>query len=262
MMDYLSGENISKHLNTEFMGRNVVFLETVDSTNTYAKNNQLPHGSIVTCEEQTTGRGRLGRIWQSQKGMCMSIVLIPEIQLSQISKITQVCAAAVAKALEELEINAKIKWPNDIFINGRKICGILTEMKTEMKTEMNKQPYVVVGIGMNINNDYFPDEIKDTATSLYMETGIIFEISMVAAKILNNFEVLYDEFINGNFKKSLDICREKSYVIGKTINLIENNTVRKATVVDIGHEGELVVVTEEGIREKIISGEVSVRLDI
>lgn len=257
-MDYLSGENISKNLNTEFMGRNVVFLETVDSTNTYAKNNQLPHGSLVTCEEQTTGRGRLGRIWQSQKGMCMSIVLIPEIELSQISKITQVCAAAVAKALEELKINAKIKWPNDIFINGRKICGILTEMKTEK----DNPPYVVVGIGMNINNDNFPDEIKDTATSLYMETGIIFEKSMVAAKILNNFEVLYDEFINGNFKKSLDICREKSYVIGKNINLIENNAVRKATAVDIGTEGELVVVTEEGIREKIISGEVSVRLDI
>lgn len=257
MKDYLSGENLNKHLNTKFMGRNVVFVEKVDSTNNYAKNNDLSNGSLVTCEEQTTGRGRLGRRWESQKGMCMSVVLIPEIELSQISKITQVCAAAVAKALDELEIISQIKWPNDIFLNGKKICGILTEMKTEM----NKNPYVVVGIGMNINNDNFPDEIKDVASSLYMETGIIFEKSLVAAKILNNFEILYNEFIKGNFKESLDICREKSYVIGKNINLIENNLVRKATAVDISSEGELVVMTENGTTEKIISGEVSVRLN-
>ncbi|WP_312831786.1 biotin--[acetyl-CoA-carboxylase] ligase [Sedimentibacter saalensis] len=257
MKDYLSGENLNKHLNTKFMGRNVVFVEKVDSTNNYAKNNDLSNGSLVTCEEQTTGRGRLGRRWESQKGMCMSVVLIPEIELSQISKITQVCAAAVAKALDELEIISQIKWPNDIFLNGKKICGILTEMKTEM----NKNPYVVVGIGMNINNDNFPDEIKDVASSLYMETGIIFEKSLVAAKILNNFEILYNEFIKGNFKESLDICREKSYVIGKNINLIENNLVRKATAVDISSEGELVVITENGTTEKIISGEVSVRLN-
>lgn len=257
MKDYLSGENLNKHLNTKFMGRNVVFVEKVDSTNNYAKNNDLSNGSLVTCEEQTTGRGRLGRRWESQKGMCMSVVLIPEIELSQISKITQVCAAAVAKALDELEIISQIKWPNDIFLNGKKICGILTEMKTEM----NKNPYVVVGIGMNINNDNFPDEIKDVASSLYMETGIIFEKSLVAAKILNNFEILYNEFIKGNFKESLDICREKSYVIGKNINLIENNLVKKATAVDISSEGELVVITEDGTTEKIISGEVSVRLN-
>lgn len=256
MRDYLSGENINRHLHTKFMGRNVVYLEKIDSTNNYAKNNDLSNGSIVTCEEQTTGRGRLGRRWESQKGMCMSIVLIPEIELSQISKITQVCAAAVAIALEELEIHAEIKWPNDIFLNGKKICGILTEMKTEK----DKHPYVVVGIGMNINNDHFPDEIKDIASSLFIETGKVFEKSLIAAKILNNFETLYNEFIKGNFNESLNICREKSYVIGKNINLIENNSVRKATAVDIGSEGELVVMTEDGNTEKIISGEVSVRL--
>jgi BirA family biotin operon repressor/biotin-[acetyl-CoA-carboxylase] ligase len=256
--DYLRSENISRHLHTKFMGRNVVYIEKVDSTNNYAKNNDLSNGSIVTCEEQTTGRGRLGRRWESQKGMCMSIVLIPKIELSQISKITQVCAAAVAKALEELKIDSHIKWPNDIFLNGKKICGILTEMKTEK----DKHPYVVVGIGMNVSNDNFPDEIKDIASSLFIETGIAFEKSLIAAKILNNFEELYNEFIKGNFEESLDICREKSYVIGKNINLIENNLVRKATAVDIGSEGELVVITEEGNIEKIISGEVSVRLDI
>lgn len=258
MRDYLSGENINKHLNTKFMGRNVLFIEKVDSTNNYAKNNGLSNGSLVTCEEQTTGRGRLGRRWESQNGMCMSIVLIPEIELSQISKITQVCAAAVAKALEELQIHALIKWPNDIFLNEKKICGILTEMKTEA----DKHPYVVVGIGMNVNNEKFPDEIKDIASSLYIETGKVFEKSIIAAKILNHFEILYNEFINGNFIDSLDICREKSFVIGKNINIIENNSVRKATAVDIGSEGELVVITEGGNTEKIISGEVSVRLKI
>lgn len=257
-MDYLIQDNINKYLNTKAIGRNVVFLDKVDSTNNYAKNNELSNGSIVTCEEQTTGRGRLGRRWESQKGMCMTIVLIPEIELSQISRITQVGAAAVAEALEELEINAQIKWPNDIFLNSKKICGILTEMKTEI----GKNPYVVVGIGMNVNIQNFPDEIKDIASSVFLETGKVIEKSLIAAKILNHFEILYNEFVRGNFKASLDICRRKSYVIGKQINLIENNSMRKATAVDINSEGELVVITEDGKTEKIISGEVSVRLDI
>lgn len=255
----LSGENIKKHLKTKNIGKNIIHFVQIDSTNTYAKNmgNMLEHGTVITCEEQTAGRGRLGRTWEARNGsMCMSIFLKPEINLYQVSKITLVCAAAVSLALEELGMNAEIKWPNDIILNNKKICGMLTEMKTEM----NELMYVVIGIGVNVNNDDFSDEIKNTASSIYLETGLHFEKSIIAAKILNHFEILYDEFVSDNLKKSLDICREKSYVIGKQINLIENNIKTAARAVDLGNEGELIVQYEDGTIDHIISGEISVRL--
>ena len=257
-MDWLTEENIKKHLNTKTIGRNIIYFETVNSTNAYAKDagSSLEDGTVITCDEQTTGRGRLGRKWESQKGMCMSILLKPHIDLRHVPKITQVCAAAVSLSLDELEIDTKIKWPNDIYLNGRKICGILTEMKTEM----NNLSFIVIGIGMNVINDNFPEKIKNTASSIFQETGKKVEKSIVAAKILNNFEILYNEFTKGNFKASLDICREKSYVLGREISLIENSSMKKATAVDLGSEGELVVRYEDGRTENVISGEISVRL--
>jgi len=116
----LTGENIKKHLKTKNIGKNIIHYVKIDSTNAYAKNmgNMLEHGTVITCEEQTAGRGRLGRTWEARNGsMCMSIFLKPEINLYQVSKITLVCAAAVSLALEELGINAEIKWPNDIILN-------------------------------------------------------------------------------------------------------------------------------------------------
>ena len=257
-MDRLTEENIKKHLNTKTIGKNIIYFETVDSTNAYAKNagGSLEDGTVITCGEQTTGRGRLGRKWESQKGMCMSILLKPNVDLHHVPQITQVCAAAVSLALEELEIDTKIKWPNDIYLNGKKICGILTEMKTEM----NNLSFIIIGIGMNVINEAFPEEIKNTASSIFLETGKKVEKIVVAAKILNNFEILYNEFIKGNFKTSLDICRKKSYVLGKEISLIENGNITKATALDLGSEGELVVRYEDGRTENVISGEISVRL--
>ncbi|MGB4438258.1 MAG: biotin--[acetyl-CoA-carboxylase] ligase [Sedimentibacter sp.] len=258
-MDYLTGENFKKYLTTKYIGKTIIHFDQIDSTNLYAKNmgDTLEHGTVITCEEQKTGRGRLGKKWESQSGsMCMSILVKPEIKLHQVSKITQVCAAAVSIALDELSINTQIKWPNDIIMNNKKICGILTEMKTEM----NVLTYIVIGIGLNVNNEDFPNEIQNTATSIFIETGLSFEKNIIAAKILNNFEILYDEFIKDNYKASLDICRKKSYVLGKQINLIENNIVKKAKAIDLGNDGELIVQYEDGRIDNIISGEISVRL--
>jgi len=262
-MDYLTGENFKKYLTTKHIGKTIIHFDQIDSTNLYAKNmgDTLEHGTVITCEEQKTGRGRLGKKWESLSGStCMSIFIKPEIKLNQVSKITQVCAAAVSMALDELSINTQIKWPNDIIMNNKKICGILTEMKTEMKTEMNELTFIVIGIGLNVNNEDFPDEIRSTATSVFLETGSCFKKNIIAAKILNNFEILYDEFIKDNYKASLDICRKKSYVLGKQINLIENNIVKKAKAIDLGNEGELIVQYDDGRIDNIISGEISVRL--
>jgi len=258
-MDYLTEENFEKYLTAKYIGKSIIYFDQIDSTNLYAKKmgDTLDDGTVITCEEQKTGRGRLGKTWESQKGsICMSILIKPEIKLHHVSKITQVCAAAVSMALDELSINTQIKWPNDIIMNNKKICGILTEMKAEM----NALTFIVIGIGLNVNNDSFPDEIQNTATSIFLETGSGFQKNIIAAKILNNFEILYDEFIKDNYKTSLDICRKKSYVLGKQINLIENNIVKRAKAIDLGNEGELIVQYEDGRIDNIISGEISVRL--
>ncbi|MBP1926124.1 BirA family biotin operon repressor/biotin-[acetyl-CoA-carboxylase] ligase [Sedimentibacter acidaminivorans] len=257
--DLLTADKINKNLDTQFIGRNIIHVDTIDSTNSYAKTigPSCDDGTVITCENQVEGRGRLGRQWKSHSGsICMSIVLKPDIDISQVSKITQVCAASVSLSLDELKVDAKIKWPNDLMINNKKICGILTEMNS-YKSHVN---YVVIGMGLNVNNEDFPDEIKDIATSILSETGRYIERSIIVSKILNNFEILYNEFINNkNFILSLNICKLKSNIIGKNINLIKNKEVTKAKALDLGEEGDLIVQYENGEIDSIISGEISVR---
>nr|WP_312577245.1 biotin--[acetyl-CoA-carboxylase] ligase [Sedimentibacter sp.] len=260
-IDLLTADNINKNLETIFIGRHIIYLDTLDSTNIYAKKigESCDDGTVITCEKQVGGRGRLGKQWESMTGsVCMTIVLKPQISISQVAKITQVCAAAIALSVSELDVDVKIKWPNDLMINNKKICGILTEMNSD-KDHVN---YVIVGMGLNVNNPYedFPYEIRNIATSILNETGKTVKRSDIAAKIMNNFEVLYNEFVNNNnFKLSLDICKNKSNVIGKSINLIKNKEITRAKALDLGQDGELIVQYEDGKIDSIISGEISVR---
>ena len=260
-LDKISSDEIKDNLKTLFIGKKIIHFEEIDSTNTYAKEigDSIDEGTVITCERQVAGRGRLGRQWEAQNGsLCMSIILKPKISMYQVAKITQVCAAAISISLDELNIDAKIKWPNDLMINNKKICGILTEMNSD-KDHVN---YVVVGLGLNVNNLYedFPSEIKNVATSIFNETGIKINKNIIAAKIMNNFEILYNEFVNNNnFKLSLDICKKKSNIIGKNINLIKNNNITSAKALTLGDDGELIVQYENGEIDLIISGEISVR---
>lgn len=262
--DLLTAGKINENLETQFIGRNIIHFDTIDSTNSYAKIIGLScdDGTVITCENQLDGRGRLGKQWKSQFGsMCMTIVLKPDIDISHVSKLTQVCAAAISLTLDELKIDAKIKWPNDLLINNKKICGILTEMNSDK----NRANYVVIGMGLNVNNlkEDFPNEIRDIATSVLIETGRYTDRSFIAAKILNNFEILYNEFIkNNNFILSLNICKNKSNLIGKNINLIKNKEITRAKALDLGEEGDLIVQYENGEIDSIISGEISVRKDM
>lgn len=258
--DLLTADKINENLETQIIGRNIIYFDAINSTNSYAKTIGLScdDGTVITCENQADGRGRLGKQWKSQSGsMCMTVVLKPDIDIAQVSKITQVCAASISLTLDELKIDAKIKWPNDLMINNKKICGILTEMNSDK----NRVNYVVIGIGLNVNNlnEDFPNEIRDIATSILSETGRYIDRNFIAAKILNNFEILYNEFINNNFILSLNICKNKSNLIGKNINLIKNKEVTKAKALDLGEDGDLIVQYEDGEIDSIISGEISVR---
>ena len=261
--DILTNEEIKTYLNTKFIGRNIIHFDELDSTNSYAKkiaDTLVGEGHVVITEKQLSGRGRMGRQWSSQNsnGIWMSIILRPRVSIFEVSKITQVAAAAVNMALNNLGVETKIKWPNDLLINDKKICGILTEMNSEI----NVINYVVVGIGINVNNNKedFSIDLKNIATSIKIETSKELKRNVLVAEILNNFEKLYEELNNNDFSRSLDICKKNSYVIGKEINLIKNQEVTNARAIDINNDGELGVEYTNGDRENIISGEISVRI--
>lgn len=261
--DILTYDEISPFLQTSKIGREIFHFEILDSTNDKAKELALRKGldgALVISEEQTTGKGRLGRHWVSprHKGIWMSIILKPDLEPAVVPRITHISAASVISALKELGIHALVKWPNDIILNGKKICGILTEMSGEI----NKIAYIVVGIGINANltKEDIPSEIAEKASSLLVETGSQCDRKLVAAKVLNKFEILYNNFLNtGSIDDSIKICKENSILIGRDVRIIYRQKETKAHAVDLNSKGELVVQFEDGHVEPVISGEVSIR---
>lgn len=261
--DLLTFEEIHTYLTASFIGRNIVHFDSIGSTNTEAKKiADLPgsDGTIVIAEEQTNGRGRLGRSWISPKykGVWMSIILKPDLNPMDAVKLTQIAAAAIVNAAGELNIKTLVKWPNDIVINHKKTCGILTEMNAEL-TRIN---YVVVGIGINVNteNNEFSEDIKEIATSLKVETEKHVNRQELVGRILNNFETLYEEFIkHSNIAASVNICRNNSAVIGKEIFILSKDKKIEVKAIDIDEDGRLLVEHNDGRQEYIISGEVSIR---
>lgn len=261
--DLLTPEEIRKYLTTNFIGKNIKHFDSINSTNTKAK--ELAdlgalNGTVVISEEQLSGKGRLGRNWISPKykGIWMSIVLRPEINPIHIAKITQVGAAAVVKAGDELGYDMRVKWPNDIIINDKKVCGILTEMSSEL----NQINYVILGIGINANLDLddFDVELKEKASSIKIESKVQVNRKELCGKILNNFEDLYEKFIcDGRGIDSINICRQRSILINKNVNVINGNDSYDALVMDLNDDGELVVKKGNGEIKNLFSGEVSIR---
>lgn len=259
--DLLTYEEAKKYLNTKYLGNEIIHFESIDSTNNYAKDIAMDkaEGTVVTAEQQISGKGRLGRNWTSpsRKGIYFSIILKPNLEPNKVAKLTLIGAAAVHLALMEMNIDSKIKWPNDIVIDGKKLCGILTEMSCEL----NKINYIVIGIGINANldEDDFTDDLKDKATSLKIFTGEKIERNKLLALLLNHFEKLYDSFKEDfNLLEAIEICRKHSALIGKEIQIIKDGGIKIGKAIDLNDEGELIVEFEDGI-ENIYSGEVSVR---
>lgn len=261
--DVLSQSEILKYLKTSIIAREIFHFDTIVSTNTKAKelaDNGALEGTVVISEEQSGGRGRLGRAWTSpkHKGIWMSIILRPQVNPSEISKVTQVAAAAVVNAGKQMGYDFYVKWPNDIIMNDKKICGILTEMSGEL----NQINYIVLGIGVNANLDMgdFPDDLREKASSIKNESGRPVNRQELCASILNHFEILYDSFIRDKQGlEAIDICRDKSILIGKDVSVIRGNEDFDAFVLDLNLAGELVVRKKDGTEERLFSGEVSVR---
>lgn len=257
--DLLKPDNISHNLSTEFIGKKVVHLESVNSTNDYAKEiaNRVPGGTLVISEEQKKGKGRLGKSWKSKagEGIWMSLIIKPKIEPFKAPFLTLVAGASIVKALDTLGVNATVKWPNDIILNGKKICGILTELSAEME----RVNYVVVGIGINVKTLEFPEDIKEKATSLYKEGHEISRVDIVR-QICIEFEKLYKGYIlDGNKKDTLKICKKYSAIINRPIYVLKNNKKELVTCIDINESGNLVIKDKNGQVREIMSGEISIR---
>ena len=258
--DKLTEVELQPLLKTHKIGRTIYHFDNIDSTNIKAKElakSSVPDGSIIIAEEQTLGSGRFNRKWFSPNGgIWFSLLLKPSVPPSDAPKITQIAGAAVYKTLESLNIPSTIKWPNDILINNKKVCGILAEMKCDMEAVH----YLILGIGINVNLDKsdFDDSIKETATSLKIEYNKQFSKKHLLADFLFNFENLYNYFLNKlDLSKTVEICRQHSNIWNKKAKLITYNKEEIVTCISLSDTGDLIVRDENGIEKAVLSGEIS-----
>ena len=239
------------------------FFDSIDSTNQKAKSigNKLEFPQcLIVSDEQSNGRGRLGRQWNSEKGtgIWMSLLLKPDFTPDLASRITLMAAAAMSDAIEtETGIETAIKWPNDIVVNGKKVCGILTELNAEL----NHINYLVLGIGVNVNTRNFEVEIRDKATSLSIEKKNKWINRLNIIKLfVEKFEIYYNQLVNENdFRPVIEYNRRKSITLNKDVEIISGNVKKIAFALDIDMDGNLIVKNSDGTNEAIYYGEVSVR---
>lgn len=260
--DVLTEAELKSRIHDGFGSSFLEYHEEVDSTNNRAKKlaeEGTPEGTLVVAESQTTGKGRRGNTWVSPRGtgIWMSLVLRPGIAPSCASMLTLVAALAVAKGIEEVSgLDTKIKWPNDIVVNGKKVCGILTEMSAELE----KIHYVVIGIGINANMTEFPQEIRNKATSIYQQSGKQVNRSQVIAAVMKAMETYYETFL-----KTTDLSLLLQEYEGKLANKNREVVVLSPTgdyngiSLGIDKTGGLLVQLKDGTVTQVVSGEVSVR---
>lgn len=258
----MSLEKIGALLKTEAMGRKIYFYPVTDSTNRRARlesMNGAPHGSLFIAEEQTAARGRLGRQWSAppETGLWMSLLLRPDGEPGDIAQITLIAGVAVCAAIRNLTgLPVGIKWPNDIVINGKKLCGILTEMSAQS----GHIESLICGVGINVNTRIFPRGIADVATSVFIESGEMQVREQLAAEVLNRFEPMYRDFVRrGVTREFLQTYCDCCVTLGRQVTAHYRGEAIVGTAESVTEKGELTVRTEQGELIAFSAGEVSVR---
>lgn len=248
-------------LETNMLGRGkIIHYRETDSTNSKAKElaeSGYPEGTIVIAENQLIGRGRMNRKWFSPPGagIYMSVILRPVLSPTDSPMITIMTAAALADALATIDLSVQIKWPNDILLNGKKLSGILSEMDTE-RDLIN---YIILGVGINVNTPHtiLPDDIKNTATSIMIETGRSFDRVNILKTFLKYLEQYYEYLKREDFYNILAKWKECSNVIGRKIRVDLPNEFYTGKAVDISRNGALLLEDTNGTIVSIVSGDVS-----
>ncbi len=261
--DSLQAAKIDQHLTTKRFGRNIHYLQTCPTTQPIA--HQLaqagePDGSIVICEEQTAGKGRLARAWTSTqgKGIWMSVIIRPEIPPTKAPQLTLVAAVAVTRAIEDIaDVRAEIKWPNDLLINGKKCTGILTELQADI----DRVHAIILGIGVNVNQQPsdFPEEIQSIATSIQMVTGKPVDRAELVARILHHLEIYTDLYVQHGFEPLKILWESYSCTLGKRIKAIMIHQQIEGVALGITNEGILQVKTDDGEIHGIYSADIEIQ---
>ncbi len=260
--DLMTEAEIKSLMHTEWVAKEVLYFDTIDSTNTKAQElaeKGYPSGTLVVADKQESGKGRRGRSWVSPSGtgIFMTLMIKPDINPNNASMLTLVAALAVAKAITSVTgEEAMIKWPNDIVVNGKKVCGILTEMNAQF----DYINHIVVGIGINVHNESFPEEISQMASSLMIEAGgKRFHRAQIIAETMSYFEQYYDTFLKTQDLSAL--VREYDELLvnrNKSVRVLDPKEPFDGKAMGITSKGELIVDTWES-RKLVSSGEVSVR---
>lgn len=260
--DVISEAEIGSLLKTQWAGNRIVYFDKTDSTNNRAKDAGEKggvHGTLFVADAQSAGKGRRGRAWSSPPGesVYMTLLLRPGIMPDRAPMLTLVMGLSVVEAIRTVTgIEAEIKWPNDVVVNKKKVCGILTEMAAEM-TYVN---YVVIGVGINVNQKHFPEEIADMAVSLRKETGKVYRRSELIAAVLERFEENYGTFLRtgdlSEIRKAYDAALVNR---GREVRVLEPGNEYEALAEGISDIGELVVRLPDGQKRHVFAGEVSVR---
>lgn len=260
--DVILAEEVKSRLQTEWAGKHVQYFETIDSTNNKAKQlaeEGAPHGTLVIADRQDAGKGRRGRDWSTLPGtaIAMSLIVRPQIRPEKISMLTLIMGLAVVSACNQLPgVDARIKWPNDIILDGRKICGILTEMSAEL----NAVHYLVIGAGINVNMLTFPEEIQEIATSLALVTGCKVNRAELIQRCMEYFEQYYEEFKRTEDMSVLMKPYNQLLVnLEKEIRVLEPGSEYTGISLGINEQGRLLVKKENGELEAVYAGEISVR---
>ena len=254
-------KNKLKELKTAWAGNTCLCFECLDSTQEYAKilaKKENVHGILICAEEQTAGKGRRGRVWTSPKGTAiyMSLCLEPKMQPDRVAGLTLVMALAAAMGIREaVGVDTQIKWPNDLVVNGKKVCGILTEMI------FKEDGYVVIiGTGINVNTDTFPEEICETATSLKLELGKEIEKETIIVSVMKYFEIFYEQYEKSeDFSLLKESYEEILANKDQNVRVLDPKGAYEGVAKGINDAGNLIVVREDGSKVEIDSGEVSVR---
>jgi len=253
--DLLYPDEIRMGLRSGLIGQQIHYFDELISTNTTAKElaNSADEGTIVVAEVQKEGRGRLGREWISPRGgIWMSVILKPTISLVHASRLTLVAGVAITKAMRKLGVDACIKWPNDILIGGKKVCGILTEVNAEIE----RVNYIVVGIGINanVNMNDFTGNVKNIATTLWSEIGKPIDRVSFIQDMLFEIEQEYIKFRTQPFTGILDEWISLSDTIGHQVTITTPHKIFEGKAVGITGDGALVVEDPGGRRENVMAG--------
>ena len=258
--DVVSADGIRRHLTTDILGNRILCLKVTDSTNNDVKiaaQNREPEGLVVIAEEQTAGRGRFGRQFCSPKeqGVYMSVLLRPKYEIKTAALITAATAVCVAEAIEAVTTcEVKIKWVNDLFVNGKKACGILSE--GAVKRESRKMEYVIVGIGINISAEGLPAELKSIAGGIAGADKP--QRNRLIAEILNRLEQRLLCLSPADF---MDEYRKRSNVIGQRVTVLQGDRTESGMALGIDDRACLVVRMDSGEIRSLNSGEISCKVE-